>query len=161
MVLELAEGVVDDIISALSADPGGMADKLDEIDAEKADFVLPDIKAYYRAERRAIPEFPAILVRCDRSVMVAEHPSIVTMAHELTIGVLHLDTDEDRLVLALERYQRAIFEVIKAAEAAGAIPDMVLFQEFHEGAIWAPSSSEFLSDVRITLTVRRRETWGV
>lgn len=154
MSYKLSEGVVDDVITYLSAN---IETKLDAIDAEKADFELVDIQAWYRAEQRAIDRFPAAIVRVNRAEMVAEHATSLTMAYEVVVGVIHMEQDSAKLVQSLQRYQRAVLEVIKAGEAAGSIPDMVLVQELNESAIFSPGESEYAADMSVTFTVRRRE----
>ena len=140
----LSEGVVDDVIAYLEAN---MEAKLDAIDAEKDDWKLADVQAWYRSEQREIDRFPA----------AEEHSASLTVAYEVLVGVIHMEQNSARLVQALQRYQRAVLELIKAGEAAGSIGDMVLLQELNESPIFSPTESEYAADMSVTFTVRRRE----
>lgn len=153
----LSEGVVNDVITYLSAN---MADKLDVIDAEKGDFELVDIQAWYRGEQQAIDRFPAAIVRVNSAELVTEHASQVTFEYDVLVGVIHNEQDSAKLVQALQRYQRAVFELLKAGEAAGSIPDMLLVQKLDESAIFSPAESEYVADMSVSFTVRRTETAG-
>lgn len=151
---ELSEGVVDDVIAVLAA---GMAAKLDSIYAEKGDFDTPDIQAWYRAEQRAIDKFPAAIVRVNMAKVVEEHSAHLKLDYEVLVGILHMEQDSAKLIQSLQRYQRAVLEVIKAGEAAGSIPDMVLLQELNESPVFSPAESEYAADMSVTFTVRRKE----
>ena len=149
-----SEGVVDDVIAYLEAN---MEAKLDAIDAEKDDWKLADVQAWYRSEQREIDRFPAAIVRVNSARVVEEHSASLTVAYEVLVGVIHMEQNSARLVQALQRYQRAVLELIKAGEAAGSIGDMVLLQELNESPIFSPTESEYAADMSVTFTVRRRE----
>lgn len=154
MTYELSEGVVDDVITYLSAN---MEAKLDAIDAEKGDFILVDVQAWYRSEQRTIDRFPAAIVRVNSARVVEEHSASLTVAYEVMVGILHMEQDSAKLIQSLQRYQRAVLELIKAGEAAGSIGDMVLLQELNESPVFSPAESEYAADMSVTFTVRRRE----
>lgn len=154
MTYKLSEGVVDDVITYLSAN---MAAALDVIDAEKEDFELADVQAWYRSEQRAIDKFPAAIVRVNTATVVEEHSASLTVVYEVMVGVIHMEQNSAKLIQSLQRYQRAVLELIKAGEAAGSIPDMVLFQELNESPVFSPADSEYVADMSVTFKVRRRE----
>jgi hypothetical protein len=153
MTYHLAEGIVTDVLTCLAS---YLPAKITAINAETTDFDLVNVANYYHSEQRAIDEYPSCIVRCNKGSVVIEHTTKIVGVYDILIGILHLETDSARLVQALQRYQRAIFEVLKANE--GSLSMILLGYQFIESPLFAPTGSEYLADVQITVTVRRAET---
>lgn len=153
MTYHLAEGVVTDILACLAS---YLPAKITAINAETTDFDLVDVATYFRSEQRAIDKYPSCIVRCNKGSVVIEHATKIVGIYDVLIGILHLETDSARLVQALQRYQRAIFEVLKDREST--LSMILLGYQFIESPLFAPTDSEYLADVQITVTVRRAET---
>ena len=124
MTWTLTEGLVDAIKAALVA---GLPAKLDALDAEYADgIVLADPEAYYVSEREleSIHGDAAVAILGDSwAAQPGQYDAggCINPVHEVRVAVVAFDVDQETLRRRIFRYVRAIFEVIDAEHATGAL----------------------------------------
>ena len=126
MSTEFIEPIINKIDTILQA---GMVSKLDEIDTEKNDFDLEDIKKYYQCQKILIPEYPSIEIFPLDSPGEDKSYNSVQSVH--TIGIrcfaVALDGDEAKLMKKVWRYLRAITELVKATDDLETLVDLCTF----------------------------------
>lgn len=126
MSTEFIEPIIIKIDEILQA---GMVDKLDEIDMEKDDFILEDIRKYYQCEKILIPEYPSIETYPTESPGEDKSYNSVQSFHQINIRcfAMSIDGDEEKLMKKIWRYLRAITELVKATDDLETTVDLCTF----------------------------------
>lgn len=116
MAAKLIEGVIDDMKTYLEAN---MAAKLDVIDARFGDGItLTDIAGWYRAQQRAIQQFPAVVFMAHDSRPIERGDGWLRGHHDIEIAVMATGQDSEQLSQEIQRYVLAIFECLVDAESS-------------------------------------------
>jgi hypothetical protein len=150
MSFELMEKVVDDFEEYLKTN---MPAKLDALEVEYADTItLDDIKAYYIAEEKSIPEYPAVFILGDNVVPTQQGASWINGQFNFTIACITIDQDSQTLKRKLYRYMRAIAELVKTCQSANKVD----IGDIEYSPIYG-NDDAFLSDARIIVTVIKTE----
>lgn len=155
MATKLIEGVVADMLTYLQA---GMAAKLTELDARFADGItLLDVKAWYTAQQRAIPEFPAVVIMARATRPLERGDGWLRGHHEVEIVVMADDQDSQTLVKRIQRYVMAVFELLVEAESSAGWT--IIHEKFAADYDQVFTQADtFLSDARLVVTASRIET---
>ena len=157
MSVKFIEPIIAKIDIILQAD---MVAKLDEIDTEKADFVLEDIKTYYQCQKVLIPEYPSIEIFPISSSGEDKSYNSVEAIH--TIGIrcfaVALDGDEERLMKKVWRYLRAITEVVKATDDLENYVDLCEFAGHEYEDITAMEGGALLYGGTVKFEITQEET---
>ena len=153
MSLTLMEGAVNTIYSYLNTN---IAAKLDVLDTEYSDFVLPDIKKWYKAEVSEVPGFPAIFVLSDSSELVGEGDGWLQMAHYITIGIIATNPNTLKLRQMLWRYTRAVIELIIAARSSVGWAYIIQIKNVEYSDLYG-RGDDYLGDTRINIVMSKSE----
>ncbi len=155
MTIALMESAIDSVKDYLNTN---MPAKLDALDAEYDDGIaLVDIKAYYKAEVLALPEYPAIFVLGDWTDITADGPTHMQAPHHISVIILMGDQDTEILRKRLYRYVRAIVEVLRAGRATGSIGHAMVFDRLEYSPMYGQSGTA-LQDAKVELTLTIIET---
>ncbi len=150
--MKLMEKVVDDLVTYLTA---GMPAKLDALEAEYADSItLDDIKTYYIAEQKSIPEYPSLMVLGDATQPSDQGDAWLKARHAITLICLVEDQDETTLKRKLYRYARAVAELTLALRQTW--QQRVEINTINYAPIYG-NEGLFLSDVSLKITVPKVE----
>ena len=150
-LMETALGAVNTYLQAQ------MAAKLNTLDAEYADGItLADIVTWYIAPQMAIPEYPAVLLLSDNSVITGEGQAWIRAQHQVTIVVIVADQDTTTLQKRLWRYTRAIIELLKAARESVGWAYTVSFNSVEFTPFFA-TDGQYLSDARVIIQLGSTE----
>lgn len=151
MTLALMEAAIAAVYTYLSTN---MAAKLDALDTEYADWVLADIKAWYRAEVTAVPEFPSCFILSESTDVKTEGAGWLNSAHTITIAYLVSDADTEKLRKRLYRYARATMELL--IEGRATMGYEIVFTRVDFSPMFS-RAGEFLSDARLVVSLSKTE----
>ena len=149
--MKLIEGVIDTVMEYLQ---DNIAAKIAIVDAEYADFPLEEIKAWYMAEVKEVPEYPSIFVLGERSEVREEGDSYVRASHLVTIFIVAVDQDTEQLRRKLYRYTRVIFDLLRDSRASY----VTTVTSIEYSPMFTRGESEFISDARLTVEFVAYET---
>jgi len=145
------EGAVDTIYDYLHTN---IAAKLNTLDTEYGDFVLKDIKKWYKAEVSESPGFPSLFVLADSAELIGEGDGWLGMAHSITIGIIATNPNTLRLRQMLWRYTRAVIELIIAARSSVGYVMQIRNVEYSD---LYGRGDDYLGDTRINLVMSKYE----
>ena len=118
----LAEGASDAVAAALTA---GISAKLDELDTEYADIVLPDVDTIYRNPMSVddgVPAFPALAVYSPSGTFpILNNGGHADGSFEIAVQVLAKSETKATLQKYVYRYVRAAIEVLVEAWIASTL----------------------------------------
>ncbi len=155
----LAEGAADAVAAALTA---GMAAKLDELDTEYGDIVLPDIVAVHRNPMQVddgIQSFPVLAVYSPGGTLpIFNDGGHADGEFEVEIQALIKDADQAVLQKQVYRYVRAAVEVLTEAWVGNTLDGWNL-QASNMTATYSPfeSSTEWTSGAVLRVQVNKLE----
>ena len=144
--MKLIEGVIDTVMEYLQ---DNIAAKIAIVDAEYADFPLEEIKAWYMAEVKEVPEYPSIFVLGERSEVREEGDNYVRALHLVTILVIAIDQDTEQLRRKLYRYTRVISDLLRDSRASTDYVTTIV--SFEYSPMFARGESEFIADARLVV----------
>jgi hypothetical protein len=154
MTLKLIEGAVNATKTYLS---DNMAAKLDVLDVEYADGItLDDIKAWYTAEKKAVPEYPAVFILGERTTIDGEGNGWVKSTHIITIAFMATNADEETLKKKLYRYIRAAMELLIEARSSAGWYYVISFDDVNFSPLFS-AAGEFLSDASLSISLQITE----
>ena len=164
MAKHFIEPIIDKMISLLEAESGGMADKLDVVDAAYDDGItLDDITRVYKGAIKIGTEVPCLVVWPDTNARAEENTN-ETMQFQPVI-VIWAFVKGDSLAdahLRMWRTLEAVFLVIKATDNLGGEKDICQFTGFRYNSPPLEESLEengYLGVGGIEFTIETEESW--
>ena len=161
MALTLAEGLVDEVDTYIQAN---IAAKLSALDTEYGDGITLAVPAAYHIAEKAlksIQTYPVLYILVEATEFDAYTPDNVDAAHDLVVGVIALDQDDENLQRRLYRYARAVWELLVEAEfAAGSNFNLAIggTARIDFSPLFSDAESRYIGDAAVRVRTRMLET---